>query len=686
MLNIFKHKNQPLYGADYNPDQWLDRPDILTRDIELMKEAGCTTMTLGVFAWTSYESEDGVYHFEWLDDAMDRLHQAGIGVFLATPTAAKPLWLSEANPEIRRVDRQGVREPSGERHNHCPSSQLFRQKSQAINRELAKRYAGHPALMLWHVNNEISGECFCESCLTEFRVWLQRKYGSLDALNAAWWAAFWNHSVTEWEQITPFDQSVDGMVLDWRRFVNDLHVSTLENEMVPLRELTPEIPCTTNFMSTFDTNNYYQWSKVLDLVSNDRYPLHDDRENSWQVSMRTEFVNALMRGMAKGQSWIQMECSPSSVNWWQVNKLKRPGVHFSEAMQYLAHGADAVHYFQWRKGRGGCEKFHGAVIDHDGSGQTRVFAECCEVGRALESCADISGVPREKSPVAIVYDWESKWAIRASVGPKAPRLEYPKADDVHTQTAREHYNALARMGVNADITFKDQDWSDYRCLILPSLYLIDADTAAKVSSYVEAGGVVVGTYLTAYVDPNNRVWNGGLPGAGLRSVFGVWNEEIDYLFEEESNTAMFNQGSEQDQSIVTDFAELIHAESAHGIAVYNQDFYQNRPVCTKNAFGTGTAFYVGARLDGQGLIRFYRDVLMAAKLKVRAEALPAGVVIQDRKGAAGRVFRFVFNFTRTKQAVELEGEWRDLVNDAHRFGSVELAPYATMTLISESVN
>jgi beta-galactosidase len=688
MKDIFRDSGRLFYGADYNPDQWLDRPDILARDIELMQKAKCSSMTLGVFSWTSYEPEEGHYQFEWLDLAFERLHAAGIKVILATPTGAKPAWMSETYPEIRRVDRQGRREPTGGRHNHCPSSKIFRAKSRAINEQLAQRYGHHPALLLWHLNNEISGECFCENCLSGFRKWLQRRYGSLKALNEAWWTGFWNHTFTDWSQIAPFDPSIDGMALDWRRYVNDLHVETLENEMVPLRRITPDIPCTTNFMSTFDTNNYYQWSKVLDVISNDRYPLHDDREDSWKVSLRTEFINALMRGMADGKSWIQMECSPSSVNWWAVNKLKRPGVHYSEAMQYLAHGADVIHYFQWRKGRGGGEKYHGAVIDHEGSDQSRVFQECQQVGESLEKYSGLAGVPRKPSRVGIVYDWESKWALQASAGPKVPRVEYPKGEDIHTQTARDHYNALVRLGVNADITFKDKDWSSYQCLVLPSIYIIEANLAEKLKTFVEGGGCVVATYLTGYVDDSNRVWTGGLPGSGLRSLFGVWSEEIDYLFEDESNSADFLTNDKHPASYpAMDYAEILHAEDSSVLAVYGHDFYAGKPVITQAQRGHGNAFYCGARLTEDGLIRFYQTVLSISQIPHRAKPLHEGVVMQERTDGEGVVHQFLFNFTNREVKVKFDGMHAPelSLSDEKESYSVTLAPYGTEILISDRV-
>jgi beta-galactosidase len=433
-LGISK-QSKLFYGADYNPDQWQHTPEILERDIELMKQAGVTTASVGIFAWTALEPEEGRTSFEWLDRVMDRFSEEGMFLFLATPSGSKPMWLSEKYPEVRRVNKAGIRDASGGRHNHCMSSSIYRQKTAQMNRALAERYQNHPALALWHVGNEFSGECHCDLCRVGFQAWLKAKYRTLDAMNEAWWANFWNHTFTDWSQVPTFDESIDGLSLDWLRFTNDLHVSFFRNEMEPLRELTPDVPCTTNFMGTHEGTNYWQWSEHLDVISNDLYPMPDDREHTWQQSIASDFIHSMMRGMSGGKTWMLLECSPSSVNWGQINKLKRPGVHRQEVLQAVANGADTIHYFQWRKGRGGFEKYHGAVVDHEGSDQGRVYQECAAVGRELDSLESLCQQDLPQADIAIVYDWESRWALNASCGPK-------KAEAVHPYPSGHLYRGL----------------------------------------------------------------------------------------------------------------------------------------------------------------------------------------------------------------------------------------------------
>jgi beta-galactosidase len=659
-----------LHGADYNPDQWLGQEQVLREDIHLMKAAGVTSASVGIFAWTALEPEAGVYEFGWLDETMDRFAEAGLRVFLATPSGSKPMWLAERHPEVRRTGRDGKRENPGGRHNHCPTSPVYRDAVRRINRELALRYAGHPALALWHVGNELAGECHCTLCRTAFHDWLRRRYGSLENLNQAWWTAFWNHTFTEWSQVPTHDDSIDALRLDWLRFVNDQHCSFLENEMAPLREITPGIPCTTNFMGAHPTNNYWTWAKLLDCVSNDLYPLHDDREDSWRKSLHSDFTHSLMRGLAQGDPWILMECSPSVVNWGEVNKLKRPGVHLQEVLQAVANGADVIHYFQWRKGRGGREKFHGAVVDHEGTARTRVFRECAAVGQALQRLAPLAGVRPDRAPVAMVYDWESRWALAASSGPKQ------QGTDLYTRTCVEHFRALRTAGLDVDIVAADGDFSGYRAVVTPALFMVQEETARRLKAYVEAGGCWVSTFLTGYVDGTNRCWRGGFPGPGLREVFGLWNEEVDYLHDGEAvRLRGCVRGLERDIT-ATDVVELIQAEGAEPLMLADSEFYAGRPVVLRHRLGMGSTHYVGARLDEESLADFYR--VMAGDLQLPLMDLPRGVIGKTRRGSDGPA-EFLFNYSRHQVPFDLGRKKALCLPEGHEVtGRTTLPPYASL--------
>ena len=676
-------QTQLFYGADYNPDQWQHAPEILERDIELMKQAGVTSASIGIFAWTALEPEEGRYTFEWLDRVMDRFAQEGMFVFLATPSGSKPMWLSEKYPEVRRVNQDGIRDRSGGRHNHCMSSQVYRAKTAQMNRALAERYQNHPALALWHVGNEFSGECHCQLCRTGFQEWLKAKYQTLEALNEAWWSNFWNHTFTDWSQVPTFDESIDGLSLDWLRFTNDQHVSFFRNEMVPLRELTPHVPCTTNFMGTYEGANYWQWSEHLDVISNDLYPMPDDREHTWQQSIASDFIHSLMRGMSGGKPWMLLECSPSSVNWGQINKLKRPGVHRQEVLQAVANGADTIHYFQWRKGRGGFEKYHGAVVDHEGSDRGRVYQECAAVGSELASLESLCQQDLPKSDVAIVYDWESRWALNASCGPKKAEAVHPYPSDIYTEACQAHYRALTVAGQSVDVLSAQSEFTDYKVLVIPALYMVSDALGARLKAFVDRGGILVGSYLTGYVDEMNRCHLGGFPGAGLRDTFGIWNEEVDYLHDE-TEVLIAAESGEAYPDAAKDIVEVLHADSAEVLARTASEFYSGSPIVTRKQSGAGAAYYVGAKLGDGGLNAFYQQLLSAHDLHSNLKMImPEGVVLRQRESVQGRL-TFLFNYKREAQSIELlDQSLRDLATGDLLSGHVELQPYASHVCVAE---
>ena len=353
---IIKSFTHIIHGADYNPDQWQDRPDILNEDMRLMKLANCNEMSVGIFAWSALEPEEGKFDFSFLDKAMDGIYAAGGRVILATPSGARPAWLAQKYPEVLRVRPDGIRNEFGVRENHCYTSPIYREKVRIINEKLAERYTGHPALIAWHISNEYCGECHCPLCRAAFREWLKAKYGTLERLNREWWSAFWSHTFTDWEQIVPpgplGDKGLHGLNIDWRRFVTDQTVDFMNAEINAVRKYTPDIPVTSNLMGFFDELDYRRFAKSLDFISWDAYPQwRGNDKNDIPAAIGAAMAHDLMRSLRK-RPFFLMESTPSLVNWHEYNKLKRPGMNELSSLQAVAHGADSVHYFQWTKSRG----------------------------------------------------------------------------------------------------------------------------------------------------------------------------------------------------------------------------------------------------------------------------------------------------------------------------------------------
>ncbi len=471
-----------LHGGDYNPDQWLDRPDILEEDVRLMKEAHINCVSLGIFSWARLEPEEGVYDFDWLEKIIQNLYENGIYTVLATPSGSKPIWMSEKYPEIRRVRGDGRRDPSGGRHNHCYTSPVYREKVRQIDTALARRFARHPGVILWHLSNEYEGECHCPQCQAAFRRWLQEKYGTLERLNHAWWNAFWSHTVTDWEQIHPPVSREEGgvfaQVLDWKRFVTDQAASFIKLERDAVKAVDPSIPVTTNFMYYYDGYNYFKFKDLLDVVSWDSYPQWRGGNNG-SLAADYALYHDMMRSM-KGKPFLLMESAPSTANWWPVSKLKKPGMHRMASLQAVAHGSNSVQYFQFRKSRGSFEKFHGAVVDHSGRTDTREFQDVKEVGRLLEQLEAVggTGVPAQ---AALIYDWENLWAMEDAQGPRNLGVHYK-------EQVKAHYKALWELGIPMDVVDETGDISGYKLVIAPMLYLLREGLCGEAAGLCGAGG------------------------------------------------------------------------------------------------------------------------------------------------------------------------------------------------------
>ena len=640
-----------LHGGDYNPEQWIDTPEVWDEDVRLMRAAHCNVVSIGIFAWAMLEPAEGRFTFDWLDRVVEKLARAGVRFVLATPGGAKPAWMAHQYGETLRVNADRRRLLWGERHNHCPTSPVFRDKCRTINAKLAERYGSHPNLAMWHVNNEYGGDCHCDMCQNAFRAWLRDRYGGdLKRLNHAWWSTFWSHTITDWGQLespSPLgEQSVHGQALDWKRFVTDQTISCFRAESAPLRELTPHVPVTTNLMGTDAGLDYYKLGKACDVVSWDAYPSFHDRDEDAVTGPEFSFLHDQRRAML-GKPFILMESAPAQQNYKPVCKLKRPGMHRLEGLQAIAHGSDSVMYFQWRKSRGGVEKFHGAVVDHHGGEHTRVFQDVADLGAALAQLDGVVGAATD-AQVAVVYDYENRWALEGSVGLRNPSKGYH-------QTCLEHHRPFWNMGVAVDVIDSVDDFGPYKLLVAPMLYMLRPGVAERIEAFVANGGTLVTTYLSGLVDESDLCFLSGFPGP-LRKVLGVWAEETDALYDDESVAIVATAGNALGligTYSATQLCDLVHAEGADVLATYVSQFYAGRPAATVNRFGQGQAYYVASRNDERFHRDFYESLVSELRLpKALGGALPPGVTAQVRSGG-GRDYVFVFSFARQPQVVSL---------------------------------
>jgi len=649
-----------IYGGDYNPDQWPE--EIWQEDVRLMREAGVNLVSLGIFSWSKLEPRPDEYDFDWLDRLMDLLHEHGVSVNLATPTASPPAWLVRHNPEILPVTQDGTTLWHGARRHYCPHSAAYHERATNIATKLAERYAHHPALAMWHVDNEYAchvTECFCDASTSAFRDWLKGRYGSLDILNHAWGTAFWSQIYGEWDEIHP-PRKAPAFVnptqqLDWARFNSDSWIACFNEQKAILRNLTPDIPITTNFMGFHKPVDYFNFASQEDVVSQDSYP--DTYETDWAV--KTGMICDLIRSVGARRPWILMEQAASQVNWRQRNVNKRPGIMRLCSLQAVARGADGIMFFQWRQSKAGAEKHHSGMVPHGGT-ETRVWREVKALGNELPKLKPILA-SQVKAEVAILMDWENWWALELDSKPSNDLKLVPQL--------YSYYRPLFDRNITVDFAHPESDLSRYKLVIAPNLYLVNDNAAKNIHRYVENGGTLLMSFFSGIVDENEHIRLGGYP-APFREMLGLVVEEYAPYSETQSNTISTKDGK---QFRCTFWSDVIHLKNAESLANFEQDYYAGGPAITHNRFGQGNAFYASTLPDPSGMEWLLEHVCTSADITPVVVNAPAGVELLQRRDETSS-FLFALNHSNESVQVTFEGQGCNLLTDIDVDGSVELAP------------
>ncbi|SDC63857.1 beta-galactosidase [Paenibacillus sp. UNCCL117] len=638
------------YGGDYNPDQWPE--EIWQEDMRLFRQAGINVVTLPVFSWAKLQPAEDTYTFGWLDRIMDLVAGNGIYVCLATSTAAQPAWMSRRYPDVLPVDIDGRRRTHGSRVNFCPTSPSYRKYAVRLAGKLAERYGRHPALVIWHVGNEYGPHCYCDRCAAEFRVWLKARYGTIEELNKRWNMSFWGHTVYEWDEIVPptnlngDNRCFQSMTLDYKRFMSDAILACYQAEHDVIKRATPELKVTTNIWGLFNGLDLQRWADRMDIVSWDSYPQMNEPMN--QVAMRHDY----MRGLKQGAPFMLMEQTPSQQNWQPYNSLKRPGIMRLWSYQAIARGADTVMFFQLRRSFGACEKYHGAVIEHAGHGNTRVFRECAQLGAELQQLGDTLIDSRHRHEAALLFDIDTWNAVEITSGPNVD-LDY-------AAQAQKYYKAFYDLNVGLDVISPLSDFSGYKLVVAPVLYMLKPGVAERIEAFVKAGGIFVTTFFSGIVNENDLVTLGGYPGE-LRQLLGIWVEEIDSLPPDLSNRIVVSEpfGSVAGEYGCGMLCDLLHLEGARALAAYGDDFYAGMPALTENSYGQGRAYYVATDADERFLADFVRTLCDNAGLQAPLAA-DAGVELTQRH-KAGKRYTFALNHNPRPAGVSMGDGCRDLL-------------------------
>ena len=625
-----------LYGGDYNPNQWPK--EIWEQDMVYFKAARINSATINVFSWAKIQPAEDTYYFDELDEIVEMLSKENYDIVLATSTGAMPAWLYKKYPEVARTDYFGRHHKFGQRHNHCPNSLVFQKYAKALVEKLAERYAHNPHVTCWHISNEYGGECYCENCEKAFRVWLKNKYGTIEAVNKAWNMEFWGHTVYDWDEIVlpnalgdgmenGTDTAFAGLSVDYRRFMSDSMLENYKMERDVVRRYNPDTIITTNLMGTYKFLDYFKWAKEMDIVSWDNYPSYN---TPWSF---TAMSHDLMRGL-KDAPFMLLEQTPSQQNWQPYNSLKKPGQMRAQSIQTMAHGADTVQFFQLRRSIGGCEKFHGAVIGHVGHNNTRVFREVKQLGEELERLGTSTLGSVNQADVGIIFDWDNYWALDYTSGPTED-LKY--VDQIH-----HYYKFFYDNNIGVNMIPVDADFSKYKIVVAPVLYMVKEGMKEALTKFVENGGILITTFMSGLVNESDNVHLGGYPGP-LRELAGIWVEEIDALAPEQTNTITFTDGTRMTCNLLCD---LMHLEGAQLLASYDENFYAGMPAITKNTFGKGCTYYIGTNMGQEGIDKVLKMATQQAGVHPVVKE-PTALEVVCRKTADSTHY-YIFNFKETE--------------------------------------
>lgn len=658
------------FGGDYNPDQWSE--ETWDDDVRLMKKAGVNTVALAIFSWDRIQPQENRWDFGWLDRIIDKLGKAGIATDLASATATAPLWLYEKHPEVLPCDKFGHPVNAGSRQSWSPTSPVFKEYALTLCRKLAERYGANPYVTAWHMGNEYgwnNRNDYSDNALNAFRLWCERKYGTIGALNQAWGTTFWGQEMNSFDEVLiPRFMGADSMVnpgqkLDFERFGNDMLLDFYKAERDAIAEICPDKPFTTNFMVSTDQccMDYADWANEVNFVSNDHY-FHEGGEMHLDELACSD---ALMDSFALGKPWYVMEHSTSAVQWKPLNMRKRKGETVRDSLAHVAMGADAINFFQWRASAFGAESFHSAMVPHAGE-DTKLFRQVCELGETLRTLADagVQGSELERSDTAILFSAESEWATRSQTLPSM-KLN-------HWHDVRDWYRAFLNAGSRADIVPLKYDWSDYKTVVLPTVLMLSAVDTRRLADFAAAGGRVVVGYATGLIDENFHTWLGGYPGAGnglLRDMLGIRGEEFNILgsgVEGEPEAIRLGAGGEvaledaaalngattrlwqNDVTVTGDRTQVLAMYAGEEADEWELD---GMAAVTRNPYGAGEAYFVGCDLDVADLTKLIRTYLAAPAQSQQSQA-NTDVLHTVRKSADAA---FDFYLPRGKKEVELQG-------------------------------
>jgi beta-galactosidase len=658
------------FGVDYYPEHWPD--ERWATDARLMQEAGVNTVRLAEFAWSYLEPEPGRFDFDWLDRAIATLHAHGIQVILGTPTASAPPWVMAMFSDSYKVNENGQRRTFGNRCEFCPTHAGYRERGRMVTHAMAEHYSGNPAVIGWQIDNELNGRCYCPNCRAAFQNWLRERYGSLETLNSDWGTIFWSHVYTEWSQIpVPVETGGvpnPGLDLDFCRFMSDTFIHFQQEQVDILRQACPTHFITHNFMGfNFDQIDYFKLAQPLDVVTWDNYP-----RTGWRLEQEINHAyvalgHDTMRGLKRQPFWLMEEQSGSG-GWQTVGMNPRPGEMRLWTYQAIAHGADAMIYFRWRTARYGTEQYWHGVLYHHGQPGRR-YDELKTIGGELQRAGEKILGAENRSQVAMILSYDTRWAFQGQAN---------HADFRYPALFTGYYRALHNRNIGVDIVPPDADFSRYKLVIAPALYILPQKTADNLRQFVQNGGMLITTARSGVKDEANAVVDSYLPGL-LADVCGVEVDEYDVGPADMTvplELALPGRATQTAQSRL--WFDVLRPTTSQPLARYQTEYFSGSPAVTLNHFGKGQAVYIGTLGDDNLHDTLLNWAVEAAQVRP-ALATPEGVEAAERwQGDQRRLF--LLNHTTIAQEVALDQTYVNLLGGETAKEKITLPPYGAVVL------
>ena len=656
-----------LLGSAWYPEQWPESR--WESDLTLMQQAHLHVVRVGEFAWSSLEPSEGKFDLDWLERAINLAGKHGIYTVLGTPTATPPAWLTARYPETLRIDENGHRDEHGNRLQYNWSNPKYREMSRIIATKLAERFGHNPYVVGWQIDNEISQTSTDEGTQKQFQSWLQSRYGTLDNLNARWTTTYWSESYSGWSQIPiPKHGGVDsgnpGLLLCWREFISDTWRSYLLNQIEVIRPLSDGRQFfTTNTMGFFQYYDHYVTEAILDLAAWDDY-MPDGKVDFIGNGMEHD----LTRGFKRKNFWV-METQPGNVNWSSVNVALAPGDERALAWHDVAHGADAVNFWQWRSARNGQEQYHGTILGADGT-PLPLYPEIQQIGAEFEKLGPLLADTHVVSEVALLHSYESRWAIEWQ--PQSNKFD-------PLEEMRRYYAPLRRRVQSVDIVSPDVDLSGYKLVVAPALNLITESQAQALIAYVKGGGNLVLTPRSGMKDADNALQPERQPGP-LASLLGGRVEQFYAL------AVPVAVNGELLQTQTTTWGELLSTSAPDTKVVLRygkaNGWLDGKPAVITRRVGKGSITYIGTIFDAAAMQVLADWLLKQANVAAASLIVPDGVEASVRYGK-DKAVHIIVNFSEREQTVHLPTAMIDELNQGRSIREVTL-PVSGVAVLRES--